>query len=202
MADFRYVDLGTKHGGALDCVRKRGLELGFLKAMPKQCLGIDCNPKYEQDVRGRGYHYEQVQLPDSDWRWPSADCYVAWNFLEHLDNIEDAKIVLRSMIQHSTQCVWLLLPSFEEDTRQRLLERGFELPWYRQAGHKALVTRQHVLQVVAELPKQVVRVVWRPKWPIRRLEIKDLVTIPGKTPKPGPIKPCLDGAWEGFLWKR
>ena len=202
MSDFRYVDLGTKTGGALDCARKYGPKLGLPTARPGECVGVDRKADYEKALWKKRYQFNRVKLHDPDWHWPTADCYLAWNFLEHLDSIETAQEVLRWMIRKSQQCVWLLLPSFEPDTRERLLERGFELPWYRQKGHRALVTKQHVLQVVAELPKPVKRVVWRPKWPIRRLATKDLRTIPGTTPKPGPIKPQIDGAWECFLWKR
>lgn len=200
---MHYVDLGCKHGGAIDVARKHGHVHGIPRnPKPGLCIGVDRSPDYAASMRKRGYQFFQGKLPDCDFPWPDADCYLAWNFLEHLDSIEIAKEVLGDMIRHSTHGVWLLMPTFEDDVCKALAARGFELPWYNMKGHRALVLKRHVLQVVASMPGKVKRVVWKPKWPISNLQIKDLKVLPDMKPKPGPIRPSLVGAWECFLHTR
>jgi hypothetical protein len=199
MTVLRYVDLGTKVAGALDCVRKRATQHGLPKAHPRQCLGIDRLPKYENRVRRKGYQFELVDLnKPADWSWPQADCYLAWNFLEHLNSIEIAQQVLRRMLTHSRQCVWLLLPSYEDSAREILNARGYEFAWHYQKGHRAHVQKRHVAEVTDKMSR-VKRQVWRGQWPVTRLKTSEMHSIAGKTQKPGPVRK-LSGAWEGFLW--
>jgi hypothetical protein len=159
---------------------------------------VDRKNDYRKPVEEKGYRFACLQLPDNAWdRWPVADVYLAWNFLEHLDSVEDAQQVLRMMFRYSRVAVWLLMPSFEKDLVQALHKRGFEIPWWHHRGHNAPLQKKHVKAVI---PRK-----WhaetRPKWIIETLDPDTLLPVFGKQQIPGPISPSLVGAWEMVIRK-
>ena len=136
---FTVVDLGTKKAGALDVFRKHGKMYFGLDAecRPDVCLGVDLADKYKDDVKKRGYRFRSADVLSEDFDWPSADFYLAFDFLEHLPSKEMSAAVLRTMLERARRGVWLRMPSFEQDGtgEKPLRDLGMRFAWTNWHGH-------------------------------------------------------------------
>jgi len=192
--DWKYTDLGCKLGGSLNEARKKGPGHGFPRAEPRECLGVDRQESYRRKVERAGYAFCCADLPRFDW--PAAEVYLAWNFLEHLRDLDEAKAVLGKMLDHSRQGVWLLLPSFEEGDRRQLRDAGFDFPWAAWSHHQAQLQRKHVVEVASK-HSRLCRIVAKGAWPFR--SSRGLLRIT-ETAGPRRFEPTVYGAWEVRLY--
>jgi len=148
---LQVVDLGTKKGGAIGVfIKSHGLYFDEEAIKPANCLGVDYNLNHKADVVKQGYQFQQAKAEDYNWR--SADYHLAFDFLEHLPDVETSKGVLREMLRHSNKGVWLRLPSFEADRTNiaRLAPLGLRFSWTTWSFHPSHFCKEHVRQVLAE----------------------------------------------------
>lgn len=149
--EFTVVDLGTKKAGALEVFRKRGKMYFGLhsECHPGACLGVDSQDKYAEEVRGKGFKYQTVNVLEG-FAWPLADFYLAFDFLEHMPSKEDSDNVLRTMLERSKRGVWLRLPSFEQDGtgEKPLRDIGMRFAWTHWHGHPSHYLVSEALSVI------------------------------------------------------
>jgi hypothetical protein len=155
--DYRVVDLGTKLGSALTEFRRRADQFfpDLPKLPPGECLGVDRNEKYRADVEGQGYLFAGWDLTDSDvlTGLPTADYYIAWDFLEHLPDTLWSQTLVKLMLHNARRGVWLRLPSFEQDAQTgegRLKELGLRFAWTEWTGHKSRFTLMDCAAAIQE----------------------------------------------------
>ena len=133
MPEWTVVDLGCKKGGALDVYRKHGHTMyKFPEAPRSKCLGIDLKERYQPEMAKRRYEFRKANVL-TDFDFPAADVYLAFDFLEHLPSIADSQQVLRRMIDAAAVGVWLRCPSFEDEPQ--LTTVGLRFAWTRWKGH-------------------------------------------------------------------
>lgn len=151
---YDVVDLGTKKGGALDVFREAGPRY-FLAAGGVSvggCLGVDANEAYAADVRRKGYRFETLRFPDDLGALPEASYYLAFDFLEHLNGVDESDRVLEVMLAKASRGVWLRMPSFEQDTLTGegvLRKHGLRFAWTHWVGHKSPYRLEHALRVIS-----------------------------------------------------
>jgi len=149
---YLYVDLGTKKAGALTVARKRGHIYGFTKGRAVDCLGVDLKSEYRDQVKSLGYRFCEADVLNG-FAWPSANYYLAFDFLEHLPSVEDSMIVLKKMCEKATHGIWLRLPSFEPDTATgegALRKHGLRFAWTHWKGHPSPFLVEHAMGVILE----------------------------------------------------
>ena len=93
--EFDIVDLGTKHGNAIDEFRKKGniyLKQQTLmnRILPPRCVGYE-RPQaedYRPIVEGKKYKFRTADLATDEAiaELPMSEIYLAWHFLEHVPN--------------------------------------------------------------------------------------------------------------------
>jgi len=191
MMTLKYVDLGAKKAGALMVARKRGPSRGLPEAAKRDCLAVERLPRYRQFVEKAGYRFVQADVL-GDFLWPWADVYLAFNFLEHLPDLDASQSVLANMFRRSRRCVWLLLPSFEEEALARLRKLGYEFPWVCWPNHRAHVQLKHVEEVAARFKVKERKLIYR--WLFKDCE--KLRALEGVEQKPQALKPPLPGGLE------
>jgi hypothetical protein len=148
---FSVVDLGTKTGGALDVFRRRA-DTYFKDAecAREDCLGVDFADKYADEIRKKGYQFSAADV--TTCRWPTADFFLAFDFLEHLPDKEVSDVVLRQMLTNAKRGVWLKMPSFEQDaTGEGQLKRyGLRFTWSYWSGHPSHYLVEDAMRVITD----------------------------------------------------
>lgn len=140
---LKVVDLGTKLGHAIGEFCKKGsLYFGdeISQIRPDQCLGIDLQDKYRNDVVGQGYRFMVMDVTQDGAldALPEADYYLAWDFLEHLPSKEWSDALVKVMLHKARKGVWCRMPSFEQDetTGEGALKKlGLRFAWTHWHGH-------------------------------------------------------------------
>ena len=156
MSKFDVVDLGTKHGNAIQTFlrlvqnrdNKKVLrvlsELNFdpSKIQKNLCLGVE-RPEaesYRNIVEKKGYKFLTLDLSSSLAlsTLPVSRVYLLWHFLEHLPDKESSKQAVQSALSQSTGLVWCRLPSFQQDDQTgegALRKLGLRFSWTHWRGH-------------------------------------------------------------------
>jgi hypothetical protein len=101
---------------------------------PAECLGIDRNYHFHDDLVNRNLQFLQLDLLECDLAvLPAADYYMAWNYLHaNLPDKEWMAAVVETMIHKARKGVWLRIPSFEQDEATgelALKEFGLRFAW-------------------------------------------------------------------------
>ncbi len=143
ISNLKVVDLGTKLGNSIGEFRKKGhIYFGdeINRITPDECLGIDRQNKYENDVVGQGYHFAALDVTTEDAfdKMPEADYYLAWDFLEHLPDKQWSDHLVKVMLHKARKGVWCRMPSFEQDesTGEGALKAlGLRFAWSNWHGH-------------------------------------------------------------------
>lgn len=141
------IDLGTKHGNAIDEFRKRAgatvLPAEEVRRFaPATCRGYERieAEAYRPIVEAKGYQFAIANLADVTdlTRLPEAEVYLAWHVLEHLPNKACADLAVRAALTRARRLAWFRLPSFEPDTKQgegALRQHGLRFSWTLWTGH-------------------------------------------------------------------
>jgi len=190
---IKYVDLGAKNAGALAAAIKRGPSRGLPRAKPEECMAVERVAAYRRPVEKRGFQFVSADV-QMGFSWERADVYLAWNFLEHLNSIEAAQKVLTKMFAFSRQCVWLLLPSFEEAALKRLAKFGYTFKWVDWKCHRAHVQLKHVDEVAKHFQTRIEAKKVIKRWAVRNCA--NLKPLKGRKQIPADLEPPLPGALE------
>ena len=145
--DFDVVDLGTKHGNAIDSffryAANAGLPAEQLAGFQKsRCVGYEREQaaEYRSIVETKGYQFRLANLTmEANLNdLPTADVYLLWHFLEHLPTKLESQRVLLAALARTRTMVWLKLPSFQPDAYNGegvLRDRGLRFTWTEWTGH-------------------------------------------------------------------
>lgn len=131
---MKVIDLGTKKGGAIEYFL--GQKKHFQENIkPGECLGIDLQEKYRDEVKSKGFKFECQDIVSEELF--ECDYYLAFDLLEHIPSKEDALNVLRKMAAKARKGIWIRVPSFEQDKRgeKPLLDLGLRFSWTAWKGH-------------------------------------------------------------------
>lgn len=148
---FKVVDLGTKKAGALDVFRKHGgMYFDDLDCPAAACLGVDSNAEYANEVKSKGYTFSAANI--TACRWPTADFFLAFDFLEHMEDKEQSDAVLYLMLSNAKRGVWLKMPSFEQDEtgEEQLRKHGLRFTWSLWHGHPSHYLVGDAMRVIKE----------------------------------------------------
>lgn len=214
MSNYKVVDLGCKKAGALDVYRKAGPKLYKLPiAKAHECLGVDVKDQYQRTVEKKGYEFFCGRI-DKNFLWPEADVYLAFDFLEHLPDIEMSQFVLDAMLTMAKKAVWLRLPSFEttSEGEGRLSKLGLRFTWTRWKGHRSHFKLEHMNAVLDQFKGPKLRKKINKLERMRTTGDRRIVPIdaPEDTtkyhPKLGPkpnstFNPALVGQYEVLIYK-
>lgn len=145
--EFDVVDLGTKHGGAIEEFLKRGRVFLRNESLERRlnrgrCVGYE-RPQaedYRGKVEGKGFQFRTANLADDTEiaRLPDSEIYLAWHFLEHVPNKDWARKLVQASLTHSRHFAWFRLPSFEQDEQNGegfLRKHGMRFTWTNWLGH-------------------------------------------------------------------
>jgi len=146
-AEFDVVDLGTKHGNAIEEFIKKGKQYlnypDFIQSIdPGRCVGYE-RPQaedYRKIVEGKGFQFRTADLASdvAITHLPLAEVYLAWHFLEHVPNKDWSRKLVRAALTYSRKLAWFRLPSFQQDTDTGegvLKEHGMRFTWTNWRGH-------------------------------------------------------------------
>lgn len=180
---FDVVDLGTKHGNAiqtfLSLLAKRNsnktlkllsqLNFDASKVQKKFCLGVE-RPEaasYKPLVEKKGYQFVTLDLADSLKvnTLPKGKVFLLWHFLEHLPSKEHSKKVVQAALSKATSLVWCRLPSFQQDEQTgegALRKLGLRFSWTHWKGHTSFWLVEDCLAAINE---------WGQANPTRKYEI-------------------------------
>jgi hypothetical protein len=163
---YDVVDLGTKHGNAIDEFRKRGLALTLPERsndlwLPHRCLGVE-RPQaenYRRIVTDKGYCFELIDCSDERQlkQLPPGNVYLSWHFLEHLPSKNHAYMVTHTALTNATELVWFRLPSFEPDDicgEGVLLRQGCRFTWTNWTGHPTRWLLEDARRAISSWTKQ------------------------------------------------
>lgn len=193
---YDIVDLGTKHGNAIDEFRRRGSQRVLPAVDPKswipaKCLGIE-RPEaamYRTVVENKGYRFQLGNLAQDQVlrELPPARVYLGWHFLEHLPNKDFSYLAAQAAMDKATELVWFRLPSFEPDDicGEGLLKRmDLRFTWTHWKGHTSrwlLKDAERAARDWAAVnPKRPFEFTIRPARYIR--EVADLRVVPINAP--------------------
>ena len=136
---MKVVSLGCGLGGGLQEFLKRGGEhFGdhILRIPYEQCLGIDKDPKFKDDITGQEFLFQAFDYMNEDpgvlALLPETDYYLAWNCLHMSPSKEWANALVQVMMHKARKGVWVRLLSFENDeaTGEGVLQRiGLRFAW-------------------------------------------------------------------------
>lgn len=145
--EFDVVDLGTKHGNAIDEFRKKGnmylkRQTLFNRILPPRCVGYE-RPQaenYRSIVEGKKYKFRTADLATDEAiaKLPMAEVYLAWHFLEHVPNKDWSRKLVRASLTYARHLAWFRLPSFQQDelTGEGVLRKhGMRFTWTNWRGH-------------------------------------------------------------------
>ena len=209
------VDLGTKKAGALNVfIKHHGLYFPSQRFDPSQCLGVDYTAKYKAEVEKQGYAFSSANVL-KDFEWPTAEYYLAFDFLEHMPDLKTAQELLARMIEKSSKGVWVRMPSFElDETNIAQLERhNLRFTWTTWHYHPAHLCRHHVKEVVDDRDDPNITLRFKKNMPVR--DSSDWRVVPDTVhpdvtrydpakhgPKPKvKFDPPLIGQWEALIKK-
>ena len=146
-SEFDIVDLGTKHGNALDEFRRKGdmylkLPEFFNQIRPQQCVGYE-RPQMETAraiVTRKKYNFCVADLATEEAiaALPKAKIYLAWHFLEHVPNKDWSRKLVHQSRTNAQHLAWFRLPSFQHDTEAGegvLQQHGMRFTWTTWTGH-------------------------------------------------------------------
>jgi len=162
---LKVVELGCKLGnGITEFIRRGSMYYGPLVRSidPAECLGIDIQERFRADLESRRLRFRCLDLTADGAleELPEADYYLAWDFLEHLPNMEWVSAVIQVMLRKARKGVWIRMPSFEQDkdTGEGVLRAmGLRFSWSVWHGHKCHVLVSDVVQVINEYKSGVGR---------------------------------------------
>lgn len=145
--EFDIVDLGTKHGCAIDEFRRKGnsylnCPTLFKRIRPLQCVGYERPQaeRYRSIVEGKKYQFRIADLATDEAiaALPVAEIYLAWHFLEHVPNKDWSRKLVRESLTNSQRLAWFRLPSFQQDAETGegvLRQHGMRFTWTTWTGH-------------------------------------------------------------------
>ena len=165
--EFDIVDLGTKHGCAIDEFRRIGnmylknQEL-FDQLKLQRCVGYE-RPQaesYRAIVEGKKYNFRIADLATEEAiaTLPKAEIYLAWHFLEHVPNKEWARKLVWGSLTNARHLTWFRLPSFQQDTETGegvLRQHGMRFTWTFWHGHPTHWLVEDCTEAIAEWAKEV-----------------------------------------------
>lgn len=133
---FDIVDLGTKHGTAIDEFFNKRLFSGM---RPENCIGYELSEHYREIVQQKHYQFRIANLADDNTiaALPVAKIYLAWHFLEHVPNKDWARKLVRASLTNARYMTWFRLPSFQQDETGEgfLRKHGMRFTWTNWRGH-------------------------------------------------------------------
>jgi hypothetical protein len=224
MDEFDVVDLGTKHGNAIEAFLKRAGATALppetmAEFKPERCVGYEreqCRD-YAKIVQDKGFQFRLANLADDSSleKLPVSRVYLAWHFLEHLpDKIWAQKVVI-STLSRTTELAWFRLPSFQPDAKNGegvLRDLGLRFTWTTWTGHPTAWLVEDCLKAIN---------LWKTQQPNREFEcivkpadhihsLRDLRVVPvdspvdatqyrvafGPKPKNHKLKTPIVAAWE------
>lgn len=145
--EFDVVDLGTKHGNALDVFFPRAVAAGLdpeqlATFQLNRCVGYEREKaeSYRSIVEAKGYQFRlsNLAIEDNLQKLPTSEVYLLWHFLEHLPSKLEAQRVLLAALARTRTMIWLKLPSFQPDGLNGelvLRDRGLRFTWTDWSGH-------------------------------------------------------------------
>ena len=145
--DFDVVDLGTKHGNAIDAFFRQAAGAGLpeeqlAKFQKSRCVGYEREQAadYREIVEAKGYQFRLANLAMEAKlnELPTSDVYLLWHFLEHLPSKLEAQRVMLAALARTRTLVWLKLSSFQPDSYNGegvLRDRGLRFTWTEWKGH-------------------------------------------------------------------
>jgi hypothetical protein len=165
--EFDIVDLGTKHGWAMDeCRRIGNMYLKnkdlFDKLQPRRCVGYE-RPQaegYRSIVENKNYNFCIADLATDEAiaALPKAEIYLAWHFLEHVPNKEWARKLVWEALKNAKHLVWFRLPSFQQDTENGegvLRQHGMRFTWTFWRGHPTHWLVEDCTEAIATWAKEI-----------------------------------------------
>ena len=145
--EFDIVDLGTKHGWAIDEFRRKGnmyLKLPelFKQIKPQQCVGYERPQmeKYRTIVEKKNYKFRTADLAvdEAIAALPLAKIYLAFHFLEHVPNKDWSRKLVHQSLTNAQHLAWFKLPSFQQDNETGegvLRQHGMRFTWTTWPNH-------------------------------------------------------------------
>lgn len=145
--EFDIVDLGTKHGNAIDEFLKKGQQYLKRQALMSRikrdrCVGYERPQaeKYRSIVEGKGFQFRVADLATDEAiaKLPLAEIYLAWHFLEHVPSKDWSRKLVRACLTYARHMAWFRLPSFQPDDETGegvLREHGMRFTWTDWTGH-------------------------------------------------------------------
>lgn len=160
--EFDIVDLGTKHGNAIDEFLKKGGEYLKRRELMRRiqrgrCVGYERPQaeKYRKIVEGKGFQFRVADLANDEEiaKLPMAEIYLAWHFLEHVPNKDWSRKLVRASLTNARHMAWFRLPSFQQDkdTGEGVLkEHGMRFTWTNWKGHPSHWLVEDCLDAITE----------------------------------------------------
>jgi hypothetical protein len=150
---YDIVDLGTKHGNAIDEVLKNEQLL-----KPENCIGYELTEHYRQIVQQKHYQFRCANLADDNViaTLPLAKIYLAWHFLEHMPNKEWARKIVQAALTNAHHMAWFRLPSFQQDDTGEgaLRKHGMRYTWTNWRGHPTHWLIEDCQEVIEKCDRQ------------------------------------------------
>lgn len=110
LADYDFLDLGSKKGGSIDyCVKRYSKN----RLQRVKGLGIDLNPEHVKEARNAGFDVLEQDILKLDIKH-KFKFVSALDFLEHLPNIAEAEKIVNKMTELATDFLFIRHPSFED----------------------------------------------------------------------------------------
>lgn len=158
------VDMGCKLGNAIQEFVKKGslyYDDDIRSIKPGDCLGVDRQDRFRGDLEARGYRFLHLDITAENalLQLPAADYYLAWDFLEHLPNLDWVSAVVKVMLHKARKGVWIRMPSFEQDATGEgaLKEMGLRFAWTNWHGHPSAVLVEDVVRIVNDYKAETLR---------------------------------------------
>jgi len=133
LADYDFLDLGSKKGGSIEyCVKRYSKN----RLQRVKGLGIDLNPEHVKEARNAGFDVLEQDILKLDIKH-KFKFVSALDFLEHLPNIAEAEKIVKKMTELATDFLFIRHPSFEDIEYLEPLD--LKLTWSDWRGHTALM---------------------------------------------------------------
>jgi hypothetical protein len=222
--NFDVVDLGTKHGNAIEAFLTRAGATVLdpetvAKFKPERCVGYErehCRD-YAKIVQAKGFQFRLTNLAHDAGleRLPVSQVYLAWHLLEHLpDKIWGQKVVIAAL-SRTARLAWFRLSSFQPDSKNGegvLREMGLRFTWTTWTEHASAWLVEDCLKAInlwkTQQPGREFECIVKPADYIR--SVRDVRVVPinspidataynfrfGPKPRDHKLKTPIVAAWE------